>query len=772
MSNLLRFSKSNVDEQPQDSTIEPWSVLVVDDDQAIHDVTKLVLGSYKFDQRPLELTHVFSAEQAKAQLSKPNDFCVMLLDVVMETEHSGLDLVNFVRKQLNNQFLRIVLRTGQPGQAPEVGVMSNYDINDYRDKSDLTADKMISCMTAALRSFKDIKTIEQLAMTREKLSEQVIKQNQELSDINQQLLAEINMRSAAEKELNITNCKLESIINNSDAIISLKRLDGTYDLVNQAFVETLALKQHEIIGFKDVDLFDDDVWQALHFTDQEIIRTRRPNQYEELLPTKNGDHFYLCVKFPLFDKAGNVYRICSMCTDITERIDTQNELLRLSQFDALTNLPNRTLFIDRVSQVIARSNWNEKHVAIMFIDLDRFKQINDSLGHQVGDKLLQEVAKRLESVVRDGDSVSRLGGDEFAILLTELASEADIIRVAEKITQKLSEYYPIEGRDLIVTPSIGISRCPLDGNDVQSLLKKADVAMYKAKRAGRNTYSFYLKEDDTKAIEQLNLELDSRQMLQQMDEQLRLYYQPKVNLADGNVDSFEALIRWQHPSKGLVSPAEFIPMLEETGMIIEVGEWILHQACLFSAQCEKNGTPMKIAVNLSPKQFQCDQLITYIEQTLLETQCNPKYLELELTENALVDDVERIEKLLHKLANLGITLSIDDFGTGYSSFNYLKQFPFNTLKIDRSFIINAPQIKQEKAIVTTISQLAYNLGMTVVAEGVETFEQLELLNSLMQDDHALHIQGYFFSPPVEQHRALAVITDIQNKWQQSTMLDR
>ena len=758
MTNKLVKFASSVGKKPELSDSEAtdtkddnlWHVLVVDDDQAVHDITDLVLSKFQFDNKPLKLTYAYSAAEARKLLEQPNEFAVLLLDVVMETEHAGLDLVSYIRNVLKNQFLRIVLRTGQPGQAPELSVIVDYDINDYRTKTELTAEKMCSCMTSALRSYRDINTIRKLASVREEL--------------NHKLRHEIEERYAVEQLLSSTNDKLESIINNSTALISLKDTNGRYELVNKSFMQDLGINSDEVIGKRDCDVFAKDIAELVRHNDEEVVKTGEAIQCEELFPTADGEHFYLCVKFPLYDTEGKIHRICSICTDITDRLEAQNEILYLAQYDSLTNIPNRSLFIEKLTEATSRSEWEKNHAALIFIDLDRFKQINDTLGHDTGDALLIQVAERLQSVVREDDSICRLGGDEFAVLLNDITSERDIQNVVEKMMESVTQSYMIDGRELVVTASMGISRCPVDSKEVQVLLKKADVAMYKAKQAGRNTYRFYSQSDDSEANELLSLEVDMRKMLDQQDSQLFLLYQPKVNIHTGQYSSVEALVRWKHPKKGIISPAQFIPLLEETGLITEVGEWVLREACTFVAKMNQTGLEIKVAVNLSSRQLKQQEIVNTIKQILKETGCSPQWLELEVTESSLVDDIETTKVLLEEISNIGVRLAIDDFGTGYSSMSYLKRLPFNTLKIDRSFISDAPKVKQDLAIVTTIVQLATNLNMNVVAEGVETNEQYHTIKKLLDDSDNHLIQGYIFSKPMLGKALTDIQKDITKIW--------
>ncbi len=770
---LLKLAEDNLSAQKThkgsvgstDETIDKlWNILVVDGDQVVHDVTNLILSKYQFEHKPVCVTHAYSAREAQTLIEKQNDFAVIILDVMIETEHAGLDLVNYIRKVIKNQLVRIILSTRQVGQAPQFSMIVDYDINDYKEKSELTFEKLHACVTAALRSYRDLQTIYQLAVSKEELQEEMVKRNEELQKINERLEGEVKGRKCLERQLSSMNDKLESIVDNAGVLISLKNIDGTYDLVNLVFKRELGLIASDILGKTDEDVFPKKIAALIKKSDSEVLATRKIIQYEEIIPLPIGERIFLSVKFPLFDDEGEPYRICCIRTDVTDKLRAQNEVLHLAQYDTLTDLPNRTLFIDRLAQAIARVRWRQRHIAVFFLDLDRFKVINDTLGHDTGDKLLVKVAERLSLTVREGDSVCRLGGDEFAVLLTDVAHDTDIIRVADKIRLSVSKPYLINNREISITPSIGISRCPLDGQNVQVLLKKADIAMYDAKKAGKNSYRFYLQEDDSRANEQLSLEFDIRKMLSQGQDQLFLLYQPKVNFLNGDFTSVEALIRWRHPQKGVIFPADFISIMEDTGLILEVGEWVLKRACQFAVRCEQKGRPTRVAVNLSSKQFKQQDLTQKLARILKETNCRPQWLELEMTEASLVDDIEYTKNILEEISRMGIRLAIDDFGTGYSSMSYLKSLPFNTLKIDRSFIVDAPKLKQDRAIVTTIAQLAYNLNMAIVAEGVETEEQYEVLKSIMASNYNNQIQGYIFSKPVLEEELEVVTKNIGKTW--------
>jgi diguanylate cyclase (GGDEF)-like protein len=382
-------------------------------------------------------------------------------------------------------------------------------------------------------------------------------------------------------------------------------------------------------------------------------------------------------------------------------------------------------------------------VAVLLLDLDRFKVINDSLGHDFGDKLLCALAQRLRQIVREADTVARLGGDEFVILLAEVAEVDDAGLVAAKILRLLAEPHRLDEREITLTASLGVSLFPRDSDDGATLIRNADMAMYRAKRDGRSAFAFYSPEMNRRIRETLDLEGALRQALER--DEFRLHYQPKVDLPSGRVIGCEALVRWHHPQRGMVSPADFIPLAEETGLIVPLGTWVLKEACRQARAWQDAGLPaLNIAVNLSARQFRKGDLPQLVEEFLRETGLNPSLLELELTESMVMDDPAGAERTMRTLKELGVRLSLDDFGTGYSSLNYLRRFPVDSLKIDRSFIRDVATDPSGASVVTSVIDIAHNLGLTAVAEGVETREQLVFLLGCGCD----MLQGFLFSKPL------------------------
>ncbi|MDB5901701.1 MAG: hypothetical protein JWM26_579 [Betaproteobacteria bacterium] len=420
-----------------------------------------------------------------------------------------------------------------------------------------------------------------------------------------------------------------------------------------------------------------------------------------------------------------------------------DELQRIALHDPLTKLPNRVLLEDRIEQAIAHAERSKVNCAVLFVDLDRFKVVNDSLGHFVGDELLRGVASRLQGLVRGEDTVSRMGGDEFVLLLREVEGTPDALDVASKALAALREPFRVHQQELYVTPSIGIAVYPEHGNTAQMLITRADAAMYNVKKGGRNDVRVFATEMSTFFPERLMLENDLRRALERHE--FELHYQPKVELADGSVVGMEALVRWRHPRKGLVSPDQFIPLAEESGLIVPIGRWVIEEACRQNKAWQDAGMPhLRVAVNISGLQFRQKDLLESIGYALGSSGLAPECLEVEITESVVMQNASDAIVTLERLSAMGVHVSIDDFGTGYSSLSYLKRFPIDKLKIDRSFIRDVSSDMEDAAIVRATIGLAHNLRLRVVAEGVETAEQLEFLRALGCDEY----QGYYKSKPV------------------------
>jgi len=446
---------------------------------------------------------------------------------------------------------------------------------------------------------------------------------------------------------------------------------------------------------------------------------------------------------PIHDRQGQVTGAVMVFHDVSAARATALRMAYLAQHDSLTDLPNRILFNDRLTEAMTLASRYRRQLAVLFLDVDRFKHVNDSLGHDIGDRLLQSIAQRLLGCVRASDTVSRQGGDEFVILLSELTHAEDATICADKILETLRAPHHIDKYDVRVTASIGIVTYPDDGADCETLMKHADFAMYHAKDIGRDNRQFFKRDLNLRAVKRQSLEDSMRHALER--EELSVHYQPKVNLENGEIVGVEALIRWLHPQLGFVSPAEFIPIAEECGLMVPIGRWVLGQACHQAQAWQEIGlAPIRIAVNISPAELRARDFLRGVGVILEETGLDPHLLELELTETFLVQDSTAMSAVLHDLKRLGLKLALDDFGTGYSSLNHLKRFPIDTLKIDRSFVRGITTNSDDASIVCAVISMGKNLHMRVVAEGVETREQLAFL----QDRECPFGQGHYFSQPL------------------------
>jgi diguanylate cyclase (GGDEF)-like protein/PAS domain S-box-containing protein len=446
---------------------------------------------------------------------------------------------------------------------------------------------------------------------------------------------------------------------------------------------------------------------------------------------------------PIHDREGQPTGAVVVFRDVSVARAMALEMTHSAQHDFLTGMPNRMLLNDRVNQAIAWAQRNSKKVAVLFLDLDGFKHINDSLGHPTGDKLLQSIAKRLVDCVRGSDTVSRQGGDEFVVLLTEVSQSEDAAVTARRMLQTVAEAHSVDQHDLHVTTSIGVSVFPDDGMDAETLIKNADTAMYQAKENGRQSYQFFKPAMNVRAVERQSIEESLRRALER--EEFLVHYQPKVNLRTGDISGAEALIRWNHPTRGMVPPGDFIPIAEDCGLILPIGNWILREACKQARTWMDAGLPLTtMAVNISAMEFRDDDFLNGVFKILEETGLDPRSLELELTESVLMKRAESTQSILKTLRASGVQLAVDDFGTGYSSLSYLRKFPIDALKIDQSFIRQITTAPDETTIVTAVISMGRSLKLRVIAEGVESQEELAFLQAHQCDE----AQGYYFSRPV------------------------
>jgi diguanylate cyclase (GGDEF)-like protein/PAS domain S-box-containing protein len=451
--------------------------------------------------------------------------------------------------------------------------------------------------------------------------------------------------------------------------------------------------------------------------------------------------FYVTLT-PIY-KNNSIYELIGSAIDITNQKKAEEKIKVLAFYDSLTGLVNRTMFIDTLSKAIQNSELHDNQLAVLFLDFDRFKNINDTLGHAVGDLMLKQIAERLKKSSRKEEVISRMGGDEFIILLPDINSRVQVEEFAKKLLNLFSKPINVSGHELFITSSIGISIYPYDGTENESLIKNADTAMYRAKEKGGNKYEFYKTSMNEKALDRLELENDLRKALDK--DELFLVYQPKVNLNTGKVIGAEALVRWKHAARGIVSPVDFIPLAEETGLIISIGEWVIKTACLQIKEWKKETCEdLRISINISPQQFLRGNLTATIEKAIKDAEIDGRFIDLEITESCLMENSEKNMKIVQNLKAIGAEISVDDFGKGFSSLSYLKQFDVDVLKIDSSFIKDIPSNTNDMAITTAIISMAHDLNLKVVAEGVETEEQLEFLLSKSCDE----MQGYYFSRPI------------------------
>jgi len=724
------FAKGKRSTKDPVDCIRTWLVLVVDDDQQVHEATEYALQDVSILGRRLELLHAHSAGEARQVLQTTEDIAVIFLDVVMESESAGLDLVRVIRDELNLNDLRIILRTGQPGYAPELEAIREYDINDYRTKGELTRTRLITSLTSAIRSYEQINA---LNCSRQGLTKIV--------HATSELFEKHGLESMAEGVL----LQLAGLMKLSpNGLVCAQRgypLDESDP--DRLYVVGAVGRYAESMNLPLDKLGNTHIEQAI----RKAVMARA-SQFQQ-------DH---CVLY--LNSGGREEAVFMDSSHLPEALDMQllevfaasisvgfanvylfNRLNYLAHHDTLTGLPNRISLHEKAKAMLQAAEESASNLALMLLDLDRFKEVNDTLGHHVGDQLLQQIGPRLREVLHGRDAlISRLGGDEFAIVLRSSCGTEETVQVAEQIRGALMRPFGVQGLNLEIGASIGIACYPQHGKDSHSLLRSADVAMYQSKRSNI-AVTLYDVEADKHTRERLALVSDLGQAIR--NDQLTLHYQPRLELSSDRIIGFEALVRWNHPRLGLLYPDAFIPIAEMGDLIHPFFMAVVQLALEGSRRLGEEGFPLPVSVNLSARNLIDPRCYDKLQNLFAEAALPYENIQLELTETALMDEPETAARLLHQIADLGIKIIVDDFGTGYSSLAYLRQLPLAALKIDRSFVHDMADDEHDAVIVRSTISLAHNLGLNVTAEGVEDEQTLQMLRDMGCDD----IQGYHLCRP-------------------------
>jgi len=532
------------------------------------------------------------------------------------------------------------------------------------------------------------------------------------------------------------------VLDQTADIVIVTDAKARIEYVNPAFEKITGFSQDNAIGQNLIQFLSCQNTQELCTQAQNVLLSGEVFQNEITSTCKNGTIYHARITMiPLIDNKHKITHFIATLKDIFEHVYDQLHIQHQLNHDALTDLPGRAIFLDRLQHAISKAHYHNRLVAILFIDLDLFSNINNLLDPETGDHLIQQLSQRFNNTIREGDTIARFGSDEFVILLDDFDSDETLSVISQKLLDSIASPFKVKEQEINITASIGISIYPSDGNDPESLLRNADIAMYRAKELGKNNFQYFSESMTARVFERITLKNSLRHALER--EEFELYYQPQFDARDGSIFGVEALLRWQHPELGLITPAHFIPLLEETGLIEPVGIWILKTACLQSKKWHDTGLNFQMSVNLSSRQFNNASFITSLKSIISDTQINPQDLELELTESMLMRNASSTINALKNLNDLGVRFAIDDFGTGYSSLNYLRRFPIDTIKIDRSFIRDITTDTDDMAICSAIIGMAHSLSLNVIAEGVETKAQLEFL----KDHGCYYIQGNYLGYP-------------------------
>jgi len=557
------------------------------------------------------------------------------------------------------------------------------------------------------------------------------------------------------------------LVNSSPDIVYMLDHEGRFTFVNDRIVELLGYRREELLGMHYRDLiYIGDAELAGYVFSARMVDDTSPRNVELRFKCRDADRpprYFENKTIPIELQSSDIFEgvqtiesfvgIYGVARDISERKEAERTINFQAYHDLLTRLPNRALFKDRLNLAVAQAKRTGHEMAVMFLDLDRFKLVNDTLGHIYGDELLQQVSQNLQDCLRDGDTLARFGGDEFTLLMPEVKGRDDATVVAKKIIERLRQPFLIEGHEIYVTISVGIAMYPQDGASMDSLVKNADIAMYHIKGHGKNDYQFFCPEMNEATMQRLSLERDMRKGLE--TEQFELYFQPQVDVISGQIVAFEALVRWHHPSLGLISPTNFIVVAEETGLILPLGEWIMRKACsVLRSWRDKGINDVRMAINLSSMQIEHKSFVGLAHEVMREYRLSGHDLEMEITENLIMQDMENSVKKLMQLNDLGVQIAIDDFGTGYSSLSYLQKLPIHTLKIDRSFVHEIQEGGEDACIVDAVIAMATGLKLNLIAEGVETEYQMDYL----REKGCCEMQGYYFGKPISEQATTELLT--------------
>ncbi|EKU80606.1 bifunctional diguanylate cyclase/phosphodiesterase [Massilia timonae] len=587
--------------------------------------------------------------------------------------------------------------------------------------------------------------VQSAGMRARKVQQLVRQRTSDLRRSNRRLIEDMAARERAEKALLQSEQRFRQLVAMSSDWYWEQDKDFRFTMITGGFTEKSGVAVEGLLGktrWEYVPGLLDSEGGREHLVRMQAHEAFTNLEYQ-IVDDRGDTRWFLVNGQPIFDDQGALQGYRGTGSDITERKLTEQRVHHVAQHDVLTGLPNRSLLQDRLGQALAYANRSGRPVWVMLIDLDRFKFVNDSMGHKAGDVLLVTVAARLRSSLRDADTVARLSGDEFVAILGEHADEPLNPAIVQRVMDAVAQPVMLGNKEFFVTCSIGVAVYPSEGTSSENLIEHADIAMYRAKKLGRNNFQFYTPAMNEESLERVRIESALRNALER--DEFVLHYQPQVDLKSGQIVGMEALIRWNHPELGMVPPGRFVGVAEETGLIVQIGAWVMRTACAQNKAWQDAGLPrLRVAVNLSARQFGAPDLLESLESALRDTGLDPACLEIELTESLFMSDVTPAVELLHRMKALGVNLSIDDFGTGYSSFSYLSRFPIDVLKIDRSFVADITHDANDAAIVTSIIALAHNLKLAVIAEGVETAEQLDYLRSHGCDE----MQGYYFSKPL------------------------